>query len=584
MPATNLTVIASIGHVTSRDAVVSVPPFIQTTQKLSSPPTAEIVPPPKLISVNSLANFVFQPFTTSDGQNVVITNIGSDTVTISTITFSSANVTHIPSTGFPTSWPYSIPQGNNLTFGLRYYSTQSGIFNNSVTIFSDYDLGPYTFPTRQVVNREFNYDVIPSVVTAVIDNIGVSTSTTIRIEPTELSLLSGFKIDNLTATLAYSNGWDIIDTTIFDGKGYVTVKFDADSVDNQNGIYTALLELSSGGISENINLQATVAIDYSKFYNLAQWISPISPHNSVIGISYDVVNGEKTLTIGVGMGGDTTPEYDNGGDEYLDIRNLGIGTDNVDTPYPHWAEAYRFRNLGTGTAKTYLSGAKDADNVYLYQEKFTDNRNYGHYFGTERSYESMFIVQDDGQGNLTISMNNLRELSDDSRFNVTLDNLTRAFQYYSGIDSGGGRIINLIQYPISPIISPPAPAATTSTITPVGETRTTLFRGIRYLHKNVSKTATAVSGPGDTAISLNTIFGLVAGDIIRTIGTSTVEGNSLAISGISTLTNTVTLSRGLPDNITVTTGTTVTFKNPVYIDTSLIDMTGNQFNYLEDNY
>ncbi len=584
MPATNLTVITSIGHVTSRDAVVSIPPFIQTIQKLSSPPTAEIVPPPKLISVSSLSDFVFQPFTTSDGQNVVITNIGSDTITISTITFSPSVVTPVLSTGFPTTWPYTINQGNNLTFELKYYSTQSGIFNNSVTIVSDYDLGPYTFPSRQVVNKEFSYNVSPSPVSAFIDNIGVSTSTTLIISPTELSQLSGFKIDNLESSLNYSNGWEILNTTVSEGEGFVTVRFDADNVDNQNGVYTSVLTLSSGGVSETVNLQATVEIDYTKFYNLAQWISPISPHNSIIGISYDIINGEKTLTIGVGMGGDTTPDYDAGGDEYLDIRNLGIGTDNVYSPYPHWAEVYRFKNLGNGIARTYLSGAKDADNVYLYQQKFTDGRNYGHYFGTERSYESMFIVQDDGQGNLTISLNNLRELSDDSRFNVTLDNLTRAFQYYSGVDSGGGRIINLVQYPISPIISPPAPAATTSTITPVGETRTNLFRGIRYTHKNVSKTATAVSSPGSTSISLNTIFGLVTGDIVRTIGTFTVEGNVLAISGISTLTNTVTLSRAIPDNITVSTGTAVIFKNPVYIDTSLIDMTGNQFSYLEDNY
>lgn len=296
-------------------------------------------------------------------------------------------------------------------------------------------------------------------------------------------------------------------------------------------------------------------------------MSPIAYHNSVIGISYDVIDGEKTLTIAVGTGGDGSPDYDAGGEIYLDMRNIGIGGDNMDNPYIYWAEAYRFRNLGTGTAKTYLSGTKNADGVYLYQEKFTEERNYSYYFGSERSFGSMFIVQDDGLGNITVTLNNLREYSEDEEFNVTLDNLTRAFHYYSEKDIGE-RIVNLVQYPIVGALIPPTEPNTTSTVTPPGETRTNLFRGINYVIKSPIKRAAATASAGATSLTLDNVIGLVQGDIIRYIGTLTVEGRVIEVNGITSSTGVISLSTSLP--VTVTSGTSITFKNPVTVATTLV--------------
>ena len=47
----------------------------------------------------------------------------------------------------------------------------------------------------------------------------------------------------------------------------------------------------------------------------------------------------------------------------------------------------------------------------------------------------MFLVDDDGQGNLTIALNQLQtNLTEIAGFNRTLKNLTRAFHYYSAVD------------------------------------------------------------------------------------------------------------------------------------------------------
>jgi hypothetical protein len=328
-----------------------------------------------------------------------------------------------------------------------------------------------------------------------------------------------------------------------------------------------VLSITAANATVTLPTTAIVDIDFESNYNLFQWISPISYHNSLIGISYDVIDNEKTLTIGVGMGGDGSPEYDLGGENYIDIRNLGIGANNIDNPYLYWAEAYRFRNLGTGTAKTYLSGAQDADSVYLYQEKFTEEKNYGYYFGNERSFGSMFIVEDDGTGNLTINLNNIREYSEDEEFNVTLDNLTRAFHYYSDKDIGD-RIINLIQYPLFPATFPPTVAATTSTVTPLGETRTNLFRGIDYINKEQAKVAAASSTVGQTTITLNSVSSLSVGDLLYYIDAVVVEGRLLKIINIDSATNVVTLSSALTSNIN--SGSAVGFKNPITAKNSLV--------------
>jgi hypothetical protein len=82
-----------------------------------------------------------------------------------------------------------------------------------------------------------------------------------------------------------------------------------------------------------------------------------------------------------------------------------------------------------------MSGELDESEVPKYILKTTDGFNYADYFGFEQSNGSMFLVEHDGAGNINIEINNLREFSGDAEFDATLDNLTRAFHYYSNIDS-----------------------------------------------------------------------------------------------------------------------------------------------------
>ena len=522
----------------------------------------------RIVTVSSTTDFIMYPGQTSTSQTINITNEGSLPLSLQFpyifpsqdgATFNFVNFS--PNNGL---LPEPIDPGTTGTLTISYTAGQApGEYYNWFVIFTNADNPQYKVVTKQIISEQFNARIDPLSYSTTTNTVGERAYVSYILTPVINSIdRPDIEVEYLYS-LTTGTGWKVLSTTT----NAITLEFESNDIRNINNTYEAVLSITAAGATVNLPNIANVAIDPDKNYNLLQWQSPIAPHNSVIGVSYDVIAGEKTLTIAVGAGGDGSPDYDAGGDGYISMRNITLGGDNMDNPYVFWAEAYRFKNLGTGTARTYLSGQQDADGVYLYQDKFTEGRNYSYYFGTERSVGSMFIVEDDGQGNLIININSLREYSDDEDFNVTLDNLTRAFHYYSERDQGG-RIKNLIQYPFVAAIDPPTLPNTTATVTPPGETRTNLFRGFTYVDKMPSRTTVGTASSGTSLLTLNTTTGLVAGDIIKSIGTSDVEGKLIGIASLSTNSNVITLTEGLP--FTVSSSTTVVFKNPVRPNTSLV--------------
>jgi hypothetical protein len=213
----------------------------------------------------------------------------------------------------------------------------------------------------------------------------------------------------------------------------IELKFDSSEVNNVDGIYSAILVVlveNQPRLVENI---CTVDIDELLFVHLGDWISPGAYNNSIIGISYDRLEGQRYLTIGVGLGAENSPEYAAGGSEFLNIAALGIGSELLDPPHPYWNLVYRIP-IDPTTPDVRLS------KPYRTKVAFQD---YGFYFGEGSSLESMFIVSNDEFGNISVRMNALRQMSGDSQIDTTLNNLTRAFYYYSATDTGGGRLIQL---------------------------------------------------------------------------------------------------------------------------------------------
>ena len=74
----------------------------------------------------------------------------------------------------------------------------------------------------------------------------------------------------------------------------------------------------------------SIPIDYTlniQNQHLGNWLSPRDYTNAIAGFSYDIIEGQKYLTIGFGMGGDGSPELYNSGTAFVSASTLGIGAD-----------------------------------------------------------------------------------------------------------------------------------------------------------------------------------------------------------------------------------------------------------------
>lgn len=396
---------------------------------------------------NSEVQETLRWYTTASTQTITLINEGNSPLTVTTITqnppsaFSPIAVIHTPT-------PFTISSSSSYPLTVGYYSHLKGTFSGFLVALSDFVGGAYKINTIQEIQDTFELEVSPTSRTTIADQFGqrVLHSYTIipvvnRVERPDLNIEFDASFSNPT-----NFGWAIQNAA----NNTFTVRFSVLTVNNDTGTYTApVVVTSQGGVGITatvvVNNTVQVGIDRSKFANYGSWVSAAAPYNSVIGISYDKIDDERYLTIGVGTGGDNTPIYAFGGQVFTATSTIGVLAESTDIDYAGWSTVYRIP-LGM-TAQRFLSGARDSDGNFLYKIKSTEGIEYEQYFGSEGSKYSMFIVDHDGLGNINISMTHLRELSEDESLNRTLRNLTRAFYYYSDVDEPG-RYYQLASGPI----------------------------------------------------------------------------------------------------------------------------------------
>lgn len=372
-----------------------------------------------ILVVDPITDFTLSPETTSTAQTIRLRNFGNSTLTVAAIVFSNDGVEPIYSN---LTYPFYISSGTTATFTLSYTGSTPGEFQNYFNIVSNLPI-TYKVPTKQVIDNAFYYNVSPTSVSDTITGFGER-----KYNDITLSSIRDV-VSTVSASVTPNSGYILtsVNTTT------VSIYFDADYVSNDNGTYPATLTVTANDIVSTVPLSTIVNIDHTKYKNLANWISPAASYNSIIGISFDLFDNKKILTIGVGLGADGCPIYGNGGQLFADLNNLGYKATTTDTQYPYWTNIYSFEL--DNTPRSYMSGELDESEIPKYILKTTDGFNYADYFGFEQSNGSMFLVEHDGAGNINIEINNLREFSGDAEFDATLDNLTRAFHYYSNIDS-----------------------------------------------------------------------------------------------------------------------------------------------------
>ncbi|NBO99883.1 MAG: hypothetical protein EBU90_07110 [Proteobacteria bacterium] len=491
MGSINVTITSTFGYVNSTGTIIGPTTYFKTIFDFQSSSTGFLINDSKLLAVSTITPFTCFPNQDSEIQTVYFYNNGVAPLTITSLLFTADSA--IPQITYGPGWgsiSTTIDPGVSKYFDLSYRGTDLlGDFYNSITIGSNNDQGIIRLATQQTVAYGFNWNYSPGALSEGVTEIGQPIEHTFLISPDSKSLANGLLINTFGVSDQHSGGWEVVDYAVLNQLGHIKVRFDPDKVANATGTYVQTLTVYVNGIMKTIENTATVNITFTNYLHLIDWVSPIASSNSVIGLSYDIENNEKCLKIGVGLGGDGTPVYDQGGAGLLDIGMLGINADTLDYPYAHWAEVYRVEGLGSGTSRTMSIGKRDQDGEYVYKVKSTDGLNYGDYFGNGSAKGSMFTVVDDGTGNLLISINGLREISGSQDFDDTLHNLSRAFYYYSEADTGT-RYTNLPQYPID--TSP----STGTVKSPYNETRTRIFRGFTG-NGNTWTTATSlVTIPG----------------------------------------------------------------------------------------
>ena len=416
MTTVNINITSSVGFRNSFDAINGPPTYLQTIQDLEGNLYTPYPTPTRSLTVSAVNDFVVYLTQPAEAQTVYLTNSGNSALTITSVQFTSQEVTPIYT--FGPGWVSSsttIASGSTASFQLSYSGSKKGNFVNSFVVKSNNDAGTIKVVTNQYVGTLFDYTVIPSGMNETLTRWGQQAISTFTITPlTDI-------VTSLNASLTGSSGYRLGTITT----GSVELIFDCSEIGNTNGTYNGTLSVTANELTKTINNSVVVSIDTTQYRHIASWLSPTSYDNSVIGMSYDVIGGVKILTIGVGSGGDDTPEYTAGGSIFISTSTLGIAASEIVEIYPYWREVYKISL--DGTERRYEANASN-------RVKLSSDISYASYFGEYESQGSMFVVDDDGYGNLTIRMNHLRETSNDESLARTLDNLTRAFYYYSESD------------------------------------------------------------------------------------------------------------------------------------------------------
>ena len=295
-------------------------PATQTTKDLTTGGNVPITPPStKILAVSALSTFNSIVNTASAGQTVTLTNNGNTALTITGITYTeNGGAVAVGSYWSPPIFPKTISSGTSASYTLAYQGPNTGTFYNSFTINSDNDAGPVTIQTTQVIAAPaFTFTLSPASWT--------TTLTTPDIVEQKFTIVPN---DGSTVGTNYTYSWASGVTTGFtisqtpDGP---TVSFNPNLV--SNGAHAPTLSVIYNGVTKTAAISITTNLPSS--YHLGHWTSAIQNNNAVAGISYDVIGGQRYLTLGFSIGADGAPSTvsDPSYAGYISTSSLSVSAD-----------------------------------------------------------------------------------------------------------------------------------------------------------------------------------------------------------------------------------------------------------------
>ena len=278
-----------------------------------------VVIPTKILAISpSSLSYTFTATTTSSFQTVTLTNNGNTTLSVTDVQFRTGGVfTAVVPT--PLTSPTTIAAGANVTFDLAWYRTTAAEGYASIYVVSDDPVNPVQtlLVNLTCTALPFDFTLTPSSIT--VNQTDLSPySQNIVITPINGSFgsysvsLSGpvgpFGTDAFTLT-----------TPTFGP----SIRFLP--VGKSNGTYTVNVNVTVNSITKSVPISVILSAPQS--YQIGGWLGQNAYNNAVVGMSYDMIGGQKYLTIGIGMGSDGSPTLDNGGTAFPSFMNLNYLAD-----------------------------------------------------------------------------------------------------------------------------------------------------------------------------------------------------------------------------------------------------------------
>jgi len=273
-------------------------------------------PPPVIPSTRVLtASMTSSTFTFTQAMNslyhvVSLDNSGNAPVNITAINYTSNGVTADPNYAgdMGGSAVHSVPPGITHTFALRYTAPTAGTYNNSFTILSNNNSGNVTVQTRQVVTSPaYYFTVSPDSISVTLTNTAYAAAQ-LTINEFNGTYFTGPGSYDTTPSLSGTNAASfVLDNNTLLGP---TIAFDP--VGKSNDLYSCQVNITINAKTVQVPITVILNVPIAETTNLGSWISPIQKNNGVIGISYDIIQDARYITIGVGTGADGSPQITNG--------------------------------------------------------------------------------------------------------------------------------------------------------------------------------------------------------------------------------------------------------------------------------
>lgn len=414
IPQFTLTAAVTVTNLASTGSIVAIDPEVTQTKDFDDNVASTNVRRTRTLAVSTASLYyslvggstsTVQSFTIYN-QNVDAT---SSVATITEILIGSNVVTPYPFYEDPL--PITIGVGSSAVVLLHWDKPtvalkDLGEFSNPIVIKSNNTRGDVVIPTRVKVLEPLGVWAFST--SSVTTNLTTYKKLTesIRIV-TQYSELRNIDVNAISLT-GSSNFTLVKKPSVADPTIIITY----DPIETANGAYTASLTVTAEVVDitgDYLTSQHTFSFTVNQALadaNLGNWISPLGPINGVIGASYDIIGGQRWLTLGVGTGADGSPTIDQGGGNYARAEYLGINNHSL-TPTTYafkqytsskaeWAQFGQFiKDYGIYSTQPYIKHTDpkcqfdiDIDTPGLYTVKYS-------------VYETGYVELDDVRISLT---------------------------------------------------------------------------------------------------------------------------------------------------------------------------------------